>query len=44
MSEFTMGQDVAGPPEAKDGSADKNRAVLNYIMNSLKATKPWTRL
>jgi hypothetical protein len=23
---------------------DKNKAILNYIMNSLRATKPWTRL
>jgi hypothetical protein len=44
MSEFTMGQDVPGPPEAKDVGVDKNKAVLNYIMKSLKATKPWTRL
>ena len=44
MSEFTMGQDAPKPPEAKDGSVDKNKATLNYIMNSLRATKPWTRL
>lgn len=46
MSEFTMGQNVPGPvePEAKDASVDKNKAVLNYIMKSLQATKPWTRL
>jgi hypothetical protein len=44
MSEFTMGQDVPKPPEAKDTSVDKNKAILNYIMNSLRATKPWTRL
>ena len=44
MTEFTMGQDVPEPPEPKDTSVDKNRAVLNYIMKSLRATKPWTRL
>jgi len=44
MSEFTMGQDVLEPPETPDTGVDKNRAVLNYIMNSLRATKPWTRL
>ena len=44
MSEFTMGQDVPKPPETQDAGVDKNRAVLNYIMNSLRATKPWTRL
>ena len=44
MSEFTMGQDVPGPPEIKGAGVDKNRAVLNYIMNSLRATKPWSRL
>ena len=44
MSEFTMGQDVPESPKAKDVSVDKNMAILNYIMNSLRATKPWTRL
>ncbi len=44
MSEFTMGQDVPEPPETPGTGVDKNRAVLNYIMNSLRATKPWTRL
>ena len=44
MSEFTMGQNVPEPPVAKDTSVDKNKAILNYIMNSLRATKPWTRL
>lgn len=44
MTEFTMGQDVPEPPGAKAASVDKNRAILNYIMNSLRATKPWTRL
>jgi hypothetical protein len=44
MTEFTMGQDVPEPPVVKDPSADKNKAILNYIMKSLRATKPWTRL
>jgi len=44
MSEFTMGQDVPEPLEPKDVNVDKNKAVLNYIMKSLRATKPWTRL
>lgn len=44
MSEFTMGQNVPEPPEAKDVNIDKNKAVLNYIMKSLQGTKPWTRL
>lgn len=44
MSEFTMGQDLPEPPEIPSTGVDKNRAVLNYIMNSLRATKPWTRL
>jgi len=44
MTEFTMGQDVPEPPKAKDPHVDKNKAVLNYIMNSLRATKPWTRM
>jgi hypothetical protein len=44
MAEFTMGQDIPERPQAKDPSVDKNRAILNYIRNSLRATKPWTRL
>ena len=44
MSEFTMGQDFPKPPETPDAGAEKNKAVLNYIMNSLRATRPWTRL
>ena len=43
MAEFKMGPDVPEPPEAKDVSVDKNRAILNYIMNSVRATRPWTR-
>ncbi|MBT8331609.1 MAG: hypothetical protein KJP06_04700 [Deltaproteobacteria bacterium] len=27
-----------------DGSADRDRAILNYIRKSLRATWPWTRL
>ena len=42
MTEFTMGRD-APPPEAQDTGVNKNRAILNYIMKSLRATKPWTR-
>ena len=44
MTEFTMGQNVPEPREARDTSVDKNKAILNYIMNSLRNTKPWTRL
>jgi hypothetical protein len=44
MTDFTMGQDVPEPPVVKDTSVDKNKAILNYIMTSLRATKPWTRL
>ena len=42
MGEFIMGQDV---PDSSIGSTvDKNKAVLNYIVNSLRATRPWTHL
>ena len=44
MSEFTIGQDLQEPPEIPSAGVDKNKAVLNYITNSLRATKPWTRL
>ena len=44
MTEFTMGQGVPEPPGPGEASVDKNRAILNYIKNSLRATKPWTRL
>ena len=44
MTEFTMGQDVPEPPKATDPNVGKNKAILNYIMKSLRATKPWTRL
>ncbi|MCK5419526.1 MAG: hypothetical protein KAI93_13485 [Desulfobacterales bacterium] len=44
MTEFTMGQDVPEPPKAADPNVGKNKAILNYIMKSLRATKPWTRL
>ena len=43
MTEFTMGQDVPKPREVSDTNVNKNKALLNYIMNSLRATKPWTR-
>jgi hypothetical protein len=39
MTEFTMGQDVPEPPVAKDTSVDKNKAILNYIMKSLRLGK-----
>lgn len=42
MSEFIMGQDAPGPP--MDANVDKNKAILNYMVNSLRATRPWTRL
>jgi hypothetical protein len=42
MAEFIMGQDAPHPP--MDANVDKNRAILNYITNSLRATRPWTRL
>lgn len=42
MRRFTDGSDSNDPgPEV---SADSNKAVLNYIRNSLRATRPWTRL
>jgi hypothetical protein len=44
MTEFTMGQDVPESAGAKDAGIDKNRAILNYIMSSLRGTRPWTRL
>ena len=44
MTEFTMGQEVPESPKARDPNVDKNKAVLNYIMNSLRATRPWTRM
>ncbi|MBW2432216.1 MAG: hypothetical protein JRF36_01345 [Deltaproteobacteria bacterium] len=27
-----------------DGDVDRDRAILNYIRKSLRATWPWTRL
>jgi hypothetical protein len=45
--EQTM-QYLSDRPEANepgmDGSVDRNRAILNYIRKSLRATGPWTRL
>jgi hypothetical protein len=42
MGEFIMGQGALGP--STDASADKNKAILNDMINSLRATRPWTRL
>jgi hypothetical protein len=42
MAEFIMGQDAPGP--AMEAKVDKNKAILNYMVNSLRATRPWTRL
>jgi len=42
MGEFIMGQDAPGP--SMDANVDKNKAILNYMVNSLRATRPWTRL
>jgi hypothetical protein len=42
MAEFIMGQDAPGP--AIEAKVDKNKAILNYMVNSLRATRPWTRL
>ncbi len=42
MGEFIMGQDAPGP--SMDATVDKNKAILNYMVNSLRATRPWTRL
>ena len=40
-SEEPMEELLAEPPEIP---IDKNKAILNYIMKSLRATRPWTRL
>ena len=42
MAEFIMGQDAPGP--AIEAKVDKNKVILNYMVNSLRATRPWTRL
>jgi hypothetical protein len=42
MAEFIMGQDAPGP--AIEAKVDENKAILNYMVNSLRATRPWTRL
>ena len=42
MGEFIMGQDAPGA--STDAHVDKNKAILNYMVNSLRATRPWTRL
>ncbi|MGD9055675.1 MAG: hypothetical protein PVG40_03310 [Desulfobacterales bacterium] len=42
MQSFSNGLELKemGP----DGSVDRDRAILNYIRKSLRATWPWTRL
>jgi hypothetical protein len=42
MAEFVMGLDAPSPSVGAD--VDKNKAILNYIVKSLRATRPWTRL
>ena len=42
MQRFTDGQSTYEQPP--DAPVDKNKAILNYIMNSLRATRPWTLL
>jgi len=42
MERLTAGMDAYDPEPA--GSVDRDRAILNYIMKSLRATRPWTRL
>ena len=42
MEILTAGMDAYDP--GPDGPVDKNRAILNYIKKSLRATRPWTRL
>ena len=43
MPEFTMGRNVSEPSEAQNTSVNENRAILNYIRNSLRGTRPWIR-
>jgi hypothetical protein len=42
MGEFIMGQDAPDP--STSANVHKNKAILNYMVNSLRATRPWTRL
>jgi hypothetical protein len=42
MAEFIMGQDAPRP--SMEAKVDENKAILNYMVNSLRATRPWTRL
>jgi len=42
MAEFILGQDAPGP--SMEANAHENKAILNYMVNSLRATRPWTRL
>lgn len=42
MQPFSNG--LASNERGMDGNVDRDRAVLNYIRKSLRATWPWTRL
>jgi hypothetical protein len=42
MGEFIMGQNAPGP--SMGANTDKNKAILNYMVKSLRETRPWTRL
>jgi hypothetical protein len=42
MSAFNNEQTVYEPQ--RDVNVGSEKAVLNYIQNSLRATRPWTRL
>ncbi len=42
MQEFSDGSHSNDP--GADRQVDRNRAILNYIRKSLRATRPWTRL
>jgi hypothetical protein len=42
MGEFIMGQNAPDP--STGANVHKNKAILNYMVNSLRATRPWTRL
>ena len=42
MEKLTAGMDAYDP--GPGGPVDQNKAILNYITKSLRATRPWTRL
>ena len=42
MQGLNDGLDTTDP--GPDGSVERNRAILNYIRKSMRATWPWTRL